>query len=73
MLEVGSTEKFPHALGFQRLDPFFFFLFFFFRVGRHDPCFKAVAEEGGDKRLAQLELACKADGVANTLHHPQVV
>ena len=25
MLQVGETEKFPQALGFESLDPFFFF------------------------------------------------
>ena len=24
VLKVGDTEKFPHALGFESLDPFFF-------------------------------------------------
>ena len=28
------------------------------------PCFTAVGEDGGDKRLVDLELARKADGVA---------
>ena len=40
MLQVGDTEKFPHAR------------------------FTAVEEDGGDRRLVELELACKADGVA---------
>ena len=57
MLLVGDTEKFPHALGFKSLDPIF-------RVSKQGPCFTAVKEDGGDKRLVELELACKADGVA---------
>ena len=35
-----------------------------FRVSKQGPCFTAIAENGGDKRHAQLELACNADGVA---------
>ena len=27
VLPVGETQKFPHALGFESLDPFFFFFF----------------------------------------------
>ena len=38
MLQVGDTEKFPHAR------------------------FTAAEEDGGDKRLVELELACEADG-----------
>ena len=54
VLQVGDEEKFPQALGFQNLDPFF-------RVSKLGPCFTATGEDGGDKRLA---LACEADGVA---------
>ena len=50
-------EKFVHALGFESLDPFF-------NVSKQGPCFTAVEEDGGDKRLVQLELACEVDGVA---------
>ena len=57
VLKTRDTEKFPHALGFESLDPFF-------RVSKQGPCFTAVEENGGDKRLVELELACKADGVA---------
>ena len=56
VLQVGDTEKFSHALGFESPDPFF-------RVSQQGPCFTAM-EDGGDKRLAELELACKADDVA---------
>ena len=31
---------------------------------KQGPCFKAIVEDGGDKRLVQLELVCKGDGVA---------
>ena len=37
--------------------------FFFLRVSQQGPCLTAIGEDGGDKRLAQLELACKADGI----------
>ena len=50
-------EKFPHALGFKSLD-------LFSASGSKGSCFTAVEEDEGDKRLVQLELACKADGVA---------
>ena len=56
VLQVGDMDKFPQALGFDILDPFF-------RVSKQSPCFTATEEDGGDKRHAQLELACKADGV----------
>ena len=35
-----------------------------FSVSKQGPCLTAVEEDGGDKRLAELELACKDDGVA---------
>ena len=57
LLQEGDTEKFPHALGFKSLDPIF-------RVSKQGPCFTAVKEDGGDKRLVELERACKANGVA---------
>ena len=50
-------EKFPQALGFEGLDPSF-------RVSKQGPCFTATEEDGGDKRLVELEVACKAVGVA---------
>ena len=37
---------------------------FVFRVSKQGPCFTATEENGGDKRLAQFELAFEADGVA---------
>ena len=57
VLQVGDAQKFPQALGFKSLDPFF-------RVSKHGPCFTAIEEDGGDKRFAELELACEAEGVA---------
>ena len=57
VLQVGDAEKFPQALGFESLCPFF-------RVSKESPCFTAIEEDGGEKRLGQLELACEADGVA---------
>ena len=54
---IGDVEKFPQALGFESLVPFF-------RVRKQGPCFTAVEEDGGDKSLVQLELIYKADDVA---------
>ena len=45
-------EKFPHALGFESLDPFF-------RVSKQGPCFTAVKKDGRNKRLVQLNLLAK--------------
>ena len=43
-LLVGDREKFPQGVGLKRLDPFF-------RVSKQGPCFTAIVEDGGDKRL----------------------
>ena len=56
VLQVVDAEKFPQAFSFESLDPLF-------RVSKQGPCLTAI-EAGGDKRLAELELACEADGVA---------
>ena len=48
MLQVGDAEKFHQTLGFKSLDPFF-------RVSKQGPCFTAMEEDGGDKRLVELE------------------
>ena len=61
VLQVGYAEKYPQALGFESLDPFF-------RVSKQGPCFTTMEEEGGDKRLVQLEFVCETDGVASP--HP---
>ena len=37
VLQVGNAEKFPQALGFERLDPFF-------GVNKQGPCFTAMLE-----------------------------
>ena len=58
VLQVRAAQKFPQELGFESLDPVF-------RVSEQGPCFTAVEEDGGDKRLVGLELACEADGVAS--------
>ena len=42
VLQVGNEEKFPQALGF--------------RVSKQGPCFTALGQDGGDKRLVELEL-----------------
>ena len=51
VLQVGDTERFPQAFSFEGLDPFF-------RVSKQGPCFIAIKEDGGDKRLVELELTC---------------
>ena len=56
VLRVGDAKKFPQALGVKGLDPFL-------RVSKQGP----HVTDGGDKRLSELELACKADDVAKIL------
>ena len=58
-LQVGYVEKFHQALGFESLDPSFFF-----KVSKLGPRFTAIEEDGGDKRFVQLELACEDNGAA---------
>ena len=36
---------------------------FFFRISQQGPQITAVEEDGGDKRLVELELACEVDCV----------
>ena len=50
VLQAGDTEKYPHSLGLKSLDSFFTAI-------EHGPCFTAAGEDGGDKRLVELELA----------------
>ena len=57
VLQVGDAEKFPHALGFESLDAFFFSP----RISRVSPYLRAVVEDEGDKRLGFVS---EADGVA---------
>ena len=57
VLQVGDAEKFPQALSFKSLD-------LLFKVSKLGPCLTALVEDAGDKRLVELELAGKADGVA---------
>ena len=47
VLQVGDAEKFPQALGYESLDPFF-------RVSKQGPCLTAMEENRGDKILAHL-------------------
>ena len=58
VLEVGDAEKFPHAPGFEILDPFFS------QPAGFMLCFATIEEGGDDERLVELELACEADGGA---------
>ena len=39
----------------------------FVRVSKQGPCLAAIEEDGSEERLVQLELACKADGVARQI------
>ena len=57
IFQVGDVERCPQALGLESLDPFF-------RVSKQGPCLTAVEVDADDKRLEQLELACKADYLA---------
>ena len=56
VLQGGDAEKFPCALGFESLDPFF--------QSQQAGSMFHIEEDGGDKRLVKPELACEADGVA---------
>ena len=58
VLQVGDAEKFPQAVDFESLDPFF-------RVSMQGPCFTAVGEDGGDKRLVEPDVLAKL----MVLHH----
>ena len=51
MLLVGGAAEFPQALAFEGLDPIF-------RVSKQGPRFTAEEEDGGDKSLVELVLAC---------------
>ena len=44
VLQERGAEKFYQAPGFEGLTPFL-------RVGEQGPCFTAIQEDGGDKRL----------------------
>ena len=60
--QAGDAEKFLKHLVSKA-----WIIFFFFRISKQGPCFTAIDEDGGDKRLVQLELACKADGFARQI------
>ena len=46
----------PSGIWFRKHGPFI-------GVIKQGPCFTAIEDDGGDKRLVQLELVCEADGV----------
>ena len=54
----GRREKFPQALGFERLIPYL-------RVRKPCPASMAIKKDGDDKGLIQLGLVCKAGDVAS--------
>ena len=59
LLQVGVTEKFPHAFGFESLDPLF--------SQQTGSMFHGRIElDGGNQRFVELKLAGKADGVTLT-------
>ena len=53
VFQVGDVE----ALGLESLEPFI-------GVSKQGSYLTDIKEDGDDKRLAQLELACEMDGVA---------
>ena len=59
VLQVGDTKKFPPALGFKNLDPFS-------TVSKKCPCFTAEEENGGDKRLVDIDKYITNDEQAET-------
>ena len=60
MIQVEDAKKFPQTLGFEGLDPFL-------RVSNQGPYLTAIDEGGGGKRLVELELVCKVDGIAPSI------
>ena len=50
VVQIEYAERFLPALGFKSLAPLL-------RVSQQGPCFTATEENGGDKRLVDLELA----------------
>ena len=63
VLQLGDAKKFPQG---RHLVSKAWILFFFFRISEQGPCFTAIEEDGSDKRLVQLELACETDGGQGT-------
>ena len=59
VLQIGETETFSMHLVSKTRIPFLFL-----RVSKQGPPFTAVEKDGGDDRLVELELVCKADGAA---------
>ena len=59
VLQERDAEKFP-----QRLVPKAWILLY--RASKQSPQFSTSKEDGGDERLVGLELASKADGVAQS-------
>ena len=48
LFQVGDTEQFHRALGFESLDPFF-------RVSKQGSCFTVVKEDGSDLHPPHLQ------------------
>ena len=49
VLYVEHMDMFPQALSLESVD-------LFFEVSKQGPCLTAIEEDGGNKRLVQLEL-----------------
>ena len=58
VLYVEHMDTFPQALSLESPDPFL-------GVSKQGPCLTAIEEDGGDKRLVQLELASEGGCVAS--------
>ena len=61
LFQAGDANKLSQALDLKKKKSLDLCL----RVSEQNPCLAAVEEDGDDARLVQLELACKADGVAS--------
>ena len=58
VFQAGDTEKFPLALRLESLD-------LSLGITKRIPYLKVIKENGSDKGLVQLKLACEADDVAH--------
>ena len=58
VLQVGDAQTFPKARGLKSL-------LLILSISRQSPHLTAIDEDRDDKIFEQLELACKADGVAS--------
>ena len=66
VLQVRDADRFPRALGFESLGPFS-------RVSEQGSYFTAIEEDGGDKRLVELNLLAKVEVLHNGVALPDPV